>query len=410
MIGFKPALWDGSDPLYAPGIKWNVGKNPAIQYPQWNPPAKYKKAGYAYGPVKLDPPGRKDDEHQPARALRCRELTKEMLRWFEEQEKPKVDPSTWKYLIARYQTDEFSPIHDVKANSRAGYIERLRLLEDVIGHTKISTMTYESIKKLQNAMKQKGRSVAYIHRFFSTLRMIAKYGKALQIQPAREVSETLSAMKFQMSPARQVAPTREQVYTIIHAADASGLKAFALGIMIQYEFALRAVDVRGHWLQTDEQEGGIVLDGTRWQDGLTWDMIDNDLTRMEKLISKTRKSLTEPYIFDLTGTPQIQARLRELRPKDAVGPVIINPRSGLPYTVHAWGKTWSRLRNRTGLPSEIRMMDVRAGAVTEAKSLGADPYMLRDAAQHKDVMTTSRYSRARSDAANNVVKLRQSRS
>ncbi|WP_065330347.1 tyrosine-type recombinase/integrase [Tritonibacter mobilis] len=409
MTGFKPALWDGSDPLYAPGIKWNVGKNPAIQYPQWNPPAKYKKAGYAYGPVKLDPPGHKDDEHQPARALRCRELTKEMLRWYEEQEKPKVDPSTWKYLIARYQTDEYSPFHDVKENTREGYVQHLRLLEDVIGHTKISSMTYEAIKKLQKAMQAKKRSISYIHRFFNTMRRVAKYGKALNIQSAREVAETLSEMRFQNSPARQVAPTRDQVYTIIQAADAEGLKSYALGIMIQYEFALRAVDVRGHWLKTDELEGGIIHNGTRWQDGLTWDMIDNDLTRMEKLISKTRKSLTEPYIFDLTGIPEIQARLKELRPKDAVGPVILNPHSGLPYTIYGWSQTWARLRKKTGIPEEIRMMDVRAGAVTEAKSLGADPYMLRDAAQHKDVMTTDRYSRARSDSANNVVRLRQSR-
>ena len=51
--------------------------------------------------------------HQPARALRCRELTKEMLRWFEEQEKPKVDPSTWKYLIAHLTIDLISLYHQI---------------------------------------------------------------------------------------------------------------------------------------------------------------------------------------------------------------------------------------------------------------------------------------------------------
>lgn len=54
-------------------------------------------------------------------------------------------------------------------------------------------------------------------------------------------------------------------------------------------------------------------------------------------------------------------------------------------------------------------MDLRAGAMTEAKSLGADPYMLRDAAQHKEVSTTDKYSRGRSEGANTVVKLRQGR-
>jgi len=408
LTGYKNALHDGSDPLYAPGISWS-GKNPDRQYAQWKPPARYKKAGYSVASVKLDPPGHKNDEHQPARALRCRELTKDMLKWFEEQDKPKVDPTTWKYLIARYQTDEYSPFQEVKPNTREGYIQQLQKLEDVIGHTKISAMNYEAIKTLQKAMEKKGRTVAFIHRFFNTLRRVANYGKALKIQPAREVAETLSEMRFQNSAARQVAPTREQVYAIIAAADAEGAKAFALGIMMQYEFALRAVDVRGQWLRTDELEGGIIRNGKRWQDGLTWDMIDHDLNRMEKLISKTAKSLPEPYSFDLTGTPEIRQRLADIRPENPVGPVIVSPRSGLPYTIYGWSQAWARLRGKAGLPKDLWMMDTRAGAVTEAKSLGVDPYMLRDAAQHKDVNTTSRYSRARSDAANNVVKLRQSR-
>ena len=408
MTGYRSALWDGSDPLYAPGISWS-GKNPDRQYANWKPPAKYKKAGYSVGPIKLDPPGRSDDEHQPARALRCRELTKDMLQWHEEQDQPKVDPTTWKYLIARYKTDEYSPFQEVKENTRAGYIQQLNKLEEVIGHTKIEAMSYEAIKVLQKAMEKKGRSVAYIHRFFNTLRRVANYGKALKIGPARDVAETLSEMRFQNSPARQVAPTREQVYAIIDAADAEGSKAFALGIMMQYEFALRAVDVRGQWLKADAAEGGIIRNGKRWQDGLTWDMIDADLSVMRKLISKTARSMPEPYEFDLTGTPDIRARLEELRPVDAVGPVIVSGRSGLPYTIYGWSQAWARLREKAGLPKDIWMMDTRAGAVTEAKSLGADPYMLRDAAQHKDVHTTDRYSRARSDAANNVVKLRQSR-
>lgn len=408
MTHYKDALWDGSDPLYAPCISWS-GKNPDRRYAHWKPPAKFKKAGYTLGPVKLDPPGHKDDEHQPARALRCRELTKEMLRWYDEQDQPKVDTATWKYLIARYQTDEFSPIHDVKANTRDGYLQQLKKLEEVIGRSRIDAMTYEQIKTLQKAMEKKGRSVAYIHRFFNTLRRVANYGKMLKVPAARDVAEILSGMRFQNSPARQVAPTRDQVYAIIAAADAAGAKHFALGIMLQYELSLRAVDVRGQWLKTDETEGGIIRDGKRWQDGLTWDMLDADMGVLVKVISKTAKSLPEPYQFDLTGTPEIRRRLAEIRPENAVGPVIISPRSGLPYTIYGWSQAWARFRKAAGVPKEIWMMDTRAGAVTEAKGLGVDPYMLRDAAQHKDVDTTSRYARSRSDAANKVVKLRQAR-
>jgi len=406
---FKDALWDGSDPLYAPGISWS-GKIPERRYAQWKCPPKYVKAGYAITKVKIKPAGHADDKFQRARALRCRELTQELVRWFEDQEKPRVDPETWKYLIARYKTDQFSPFQEVKGNTRAGYIQQLAKLEEVIGRTKIAGMTYEVIKTIQKAMTDKGRSISYIHRFFNTLRRVSRYGKVLKIRAAIEVADILSEMRFQNSSARQVSPTRNQVYAVITAADQEGLDHYALGIMIQYEFSLRAVDVRGQWLNTNETEGGIIRNGKRWQDGLTWDMFDIELTRMTKLISKTKKSLPEPYVFDLSAVPEVRDRLMKIQPSDPVGPVILAKKSGgMPYTVSGWSQAWARLRKKAGIPEGIWMMDLRAGAMTEAKNLGADPYSLRDAGQHKEISTTDRYTRARSDGANKVVQLRQAR-
>lgn len=402
----KKALWDGSDPLYAPFITWS-GKNPSHRYAHWKCPARYVKHGYAIKSVILEP-GLPDDEHQFARAARCRELTIDLLNWWEEKTGPKTEPGTWAYLIGRYETDPFSPIREVKGNTRDGYIFQINLLRDVIGHMQISELTYVQIKTVQKVMQDKGRSVAYVHRFFNTLRRVARYGKALGIKEAAEVAMILSEMRFPTSPARQIAPTREQVYAIIAAADAEGLDGFAAGIMMQYEFALRAVDVRGQWIATDKTEGGIIRNGKRWQDGLTWDMFDTDLTQFEKIISKTAKSLPEPYTFDLTLLPELRARLRLLRPESPVGPVIRSSRKEkLPYTVSGWSQAWSRMRTAAGLPENIWMMDTRAGAVTEAKMLGADPFALRDAAQHSNISTTNRYGRDRSAGANNVVKIRR---
>jgi hypothetical protein len=71
---FSDALWDGSDPLYARGISWR-GKNPERRYAQWKCLIKLVKAGYAITKVKIEPAGHASDEHQSARAWRCRELT-----------------------------------------------------------------------------------------------------------------------------------------------------------------------------------------------------------------------------------------------------------------------------------------------------------------------------------------------
>lgn len=144
-------------------------------------------------------------------------------------------------------------------------------------------------------------------------------------------------------------------------------------------------------------------DGLRWQDGLTWDMIASDLSGFEKVISKTSRSNPDPMTFALTD--ELRSRLRMLGEGRKFGPVIVS-RTGMPYERQAWGRTFSRIRDRLGLPKEITLMDTRAGAITEAKSMGADPYALRDAAQHSNVATTDRYARGRSESADKIVQLR----
>lgn len=406
---FKDALWDGSDPLYAPCLSWS-GRDPSARQARWKCPHKYLSAGYKVSSVKVGAPGYPEDQYQLERALRCRQLTQELVRWWEALDQPKLHLGTWHHLIARYKSDEFSPIREVKRNTKQGYLEQLGKLETAIGHMPIQDLDYEQIKRIQKVMEEKGRSISYIHRFFNTLRRVARYGKALQIREAAAVAQTLGEMRFQVGAARQVAPTRDQIYEIVAAADAAGLSDFAVGILMQFEFTLRAVDVRGQWLETHEHEGGIIRNGKRWQDGLTWDMFDADLKGFSKVISKTAKSLPEPYRFDLTPLPEIRSRLRMLRQENPVGPVILSMRAGgLPYTASGWSQAWARLRKAAGLPKNIWMMDIRAGAVTEAKSLGVDPFALRDAAQHASVSTTNRYSRNRSEGANQIVQLRRNR-
>ena len=103
--------------------------------------------------------------------------------------------------------------------------------------------------------------------------------------------------------------------------------------------------------------------------------------------------------------PEIRSRLRLLGSADRVGPVIRSS-DGLPYTDTGMARAWARIRDDLGLPSELRMMDTRAGAITEAKNLGASPMDMRDAAVHTTINTTSGYARERDAGVSNVVHLR----
>lgn len=396
---FRPSLWNDSEPDYAPGIAWIKG-----QYPWWQAPRKYIIAGYDVTRRKL--PGTKGDNLDLVRAAKCRQLTRDMVRWYDELNHDAPMPDTFGHLIARYKTDEDSTIHGIKANTRAGYDALLDLWIKLIGHMPVADLDYSEIKRIERAMAAKGRSPGNIGRHMNMLRTVVKYGKLIKMPGAQDVKEVLGEMRFAGSKSRTVAPTREQIMAIVSEADARGLHGFACGLLICYEYTLRGVDVRGQWLKHDGTAGGIVRNGLRWQDGLTWDMVAPDLSSFSKTISKTQKTLPEAYTFDLTAIPEIQTRLRLLGTKGRVGPVITT-NDGLPYTIYGWSQAFRRIKRYLGLPEELTAMDTRAGGVTEAKLLGANPYELRDAAQHRHLTTTSGYDRNRSESANNVVRLRR---
>lgn len=397
----NPDTWAAEGPLYAPGLMWSDGL-----YPRWKAPNRYVKAGWKTVSIKLD--GRKGDGQDEARAARCRALTRELLDWYADRDPQRIRPNTWGYVIARYRSDDISPYHDVKPNTRAGYAKLLAKWQEVIGHVTVADLDYEAVKTIQRAMQDKGRSVSYIRRAFTMLRTVARYGAALRLPGTAQVAATLAAIRFQAPPPRDVAPTRAQITAIIAEADARGLHGFAAGIALQYWLALRAVDVRGQW-EPAAGQGGIVVSGKRWVDGLTWDMVAPDCSSFTKVISKTRKSLTEPYTFDLSKVPELQTRLRLLANAGRIGPVIVSERTRRPYTVYSWSQTFRRLAAHLGLPDNIQMMDTRAGALTDAAESGASPVDLRNAGQHADLATTGRYLRDRSTSANNVIRLRTSR-
>ncbi len=396
---FKDALYDGSDPLYAPGLNWSKFK-----YPRWKAPKRYAEAGYHLIDVKLE--GVRGDGLDALRAQRCRELTRDMLRWWEGLDHNGPKAGTYGHLIQKYLTDEFSPFQKVKPITQKGYAEFLNRWIPVIGEMQVGDLGYEGIMRIHTAMENKGRSASYIKRMFTMLRLVTRYGRLTQFPGAGNVAGILGDMRIANPPKRAVAPTREQVYAIVEEADRRGLIAVSVGTILCFELCLRAVDVRGQW-HVSEDQSGIWHEGKQWRDGLTWDMFSPDLTSFSKVISKTAKSLPEPYTFDLTPLPHLIERLKLLHKSGSgVGPVIVSG-TGRPYTLYSWSQAFRRIRDDLNLPEEITAMDLRAGGLTEAKQIGLDPLMIRDAGQHKKVDTTDGYMRARSDSANKVVQLRQ---
>ena len=190
-------------------------------------------------------------------------------------------------------------------------------------------------------------------------------------------------------------------------ADRTGKPHLALAILLRFEFILRGVDVQGQWVKAEGNQGGVRDNGQIWVDGLTWDMFDRDVTRFTKVISKTRKSLTEPYTFDLAHTPEIRQRLLSIPKHQRTGPVIVLP-NGKPPKNGVLTRGFKEIIRALKLSNDLQIRDTRSGGITEAKGL-VDPTTLQHAAQHTQGSTTDIYTRDRSGAASKVVELRAKR-
>jgi hypothetical protein len=160
---FEDALWDGSDPDYAPCISI-AGKCGTFVY--WRCPRRFQNAGYAIRTVRL---GRLDKRGDPIPLpwkAKARELTREMVQWYDDN-KTRVVPGTWHHLIGRYKSDDFSPIHGIKANTRKSYLYWLDQIDAVMGAVKVDQTTYELLMKVRRGKEAKGRSTHHIHSWFS---------------------------------------------------------------------------------------------------------------------------------------------------------------------------------------------------------------------------------------------------
>ena len=406
---FKQALWDGTDPLYAPCVRQSK------RWFYWRPPARYVAAGYDASAVRLM--GESGDGLDLDRAEQARDLTRDMLRHYDASE-AQVTPGSWNWLIGRYKADEFSPYQEVKANTRESYRNSMERLAAYIGSTQIRDTDLTALKRCQKAMKE-GHEVRareyneraeregfdlrpvdatdYVKRMFTMMRILIGYGVQIKAPGARDVRDILSELRIKSPKPRTASPTEAHIAAIVAASDAAGNQAFSLGLLCQWWLTLRAVDVRGQWLGKGSS--------ARWADGLTWDMLDKGITTLRKTPSKTERSAPDELVFDLTQIPELRDRLAAIPQEQRVGPVIKQP-NGIPFQRDRWSKLFRLYADAAGVPRDVWMMDTRAGAINHAKRQGASSIQLQHQANHAQSSTTDRYVRERSESVNTVIQMR----
>jgi integrase len=155
-----------------------------------------------------------------------------------------------------------------------------------------------------------------------------------------------------------------------------------------------------------DKKPSSVIDGTSKWVGPMWSQIDENMI-LRYTPAKTQFTSGATVALDLNMMPMVVEELAKVSADARRGPLIVNPRTGLPYRNWYFGEVWRRVREITGIAKEIWNRDMRAAGVTEGRPAGAPTDDLAKQAGHSNKRTTARvYDRDRLEAARRVAKAR----
>ena len=203
-----------------------------------------------------------------------------------------------------------------------------------------------------------------------TVRRVISFGVTLGFDDCMRADNLLGKLRFESPPARDQKLTRDQMEAIRAKAHEMGLHSIALTTVLQFELALRQKDCVGEWAPGAVGDGGLVHNGRRWVNGLIWSDIDADMI-LRKVPTKTRKKGIRVE-HDLKLYPTVMAELARIPRERRLGPVVISETTSEPYKHRTFTVTWRRVADAAGLPPEVKNMDARAGAISEAYDRGAE--------------------------------------
>lgn len=406
------------DPIQAPGLKVRSNADGSRRY-YWFAPADALALGYrprADNEAATNIRIIADDQTEPGREFILKEAARfqaDADRFLEEREKGARFDGTIRALIVRYETDEESPYKKLKWNSRKAYDWELARIRTAVGERHLSTVQRADIERwYQAALKPKKAGqperVRGARGFATTLRIVIDYGISVEIPHCERIDAILSRMRFKTPKGRTQRPTFEQACAVMAKAREMGQDSIALGQALQFDGVLRQTDVTGQWrpLSPGETvEGGIILNGKVWEDGVSWSHLGDDM-----VLRFTTAKRDRVVTIDFALYPQALAEIERV-PKDRrIGPMLIDERSGLPYAKYAYAKQWRIIATAAGIPKEVWNRDTRAGGITEGRDSGAEYVDLAKQAGHTDPnFTATVYSRDNLEAARRVAQKRATR-
>ncbi|MGO9769707.1 MAG: integrase [Roseiarcus sp.] len=385
----------------APQLVWDRG------VPVWRATRAAIKAGFPTTRVNLSFFG--NDE--AALIARCHRLTAEMNEWLSgSRDRDIAFNGTIRAVINFWQIDKDSPYHLIEASSRHPYDVYARMIVETVGERRVDAVDGRDLRRwhaewsapLEDGGKPR---LAAARMAVIVLKNALTFAATCRKPGCAELRGILSQIRFAGPRSRTEAPTAAEMVAARKAAHGIDHSAAALAYALQFEGAMRQWDVVGKWVPLTDKRPSSVIDGTSKWIGPMWSQIHDMIFQYTP--AKTQFTSGAKVTLDLRMLPMVVEELSKVPEEARRGPLIVNPRTGLPYRNSYYGHVWDKVRKITGIKPEVWNRDIRAAAVTEGRQAGSPTDDLAKTAGHANKRTTAKvYDRDRLEAARRVAQAR----
>lgn len=363
----------------------------------WRAARLTKEKGFPR-PVRRIP---RDASEEEISAL-CHQWTAELDAWRAHREPVYRYDGTIAGLCDLFIRHPFSPIREVKANTARTYTESMKVIRSTVGARALHAVTAIDVKRWYvnwRAPAEEGRPerTTRAHTAVSTLRMMLRFGQALELPECRRIAEALETLRFERASPRTgemtVAQVEAFVATAINHARLPGMCGLymAIGVAAQFETMLRQKDIIGEW--------SVQAPRGEWSGSFTWEAIAAGFLRIRT--SKTGKMIEH----DLTAYAILWPLIQRAPQSERRGAVVKGENGG-PIRERTYRKWFREIAGAAGLPPTVWNMDARAGAITEAHEAGVEPSDIALGATHSTTAMTRRYVRRVASAVSGIATAR----
>ena len=386
----------------APGLIWDRG------VPIWRATRAAIKAGFPTKRVNL----KIFADNEAALVARCHRLAAEQNEWLSGRRgRDPVFDGTIRSAINLWQTEPSSPYHHIEASSRHPYDTYARMIVETVGARRIDALDGRDIRRWHSEwsapLEHGGKPrLAAARMAVIVLKNALTFAATCRKPGCTELRDILGKIRFAGPRPRMEAPTASEIIAARKAAHELGHAPAALAYALQFEGAMRQWDVAGKWVPLSDKKPSLIIDGTSKWIGPMWSQIDENMI-LRYTPTKTQFTSGAQVVLDLSTLPMLVEELAKVPSEARRGPLIVNPRTGLPYRNWYFGEVWRRVRKITGISKEVWNRDMRAAAVTEARQAAVPTDDVAKLAGHASKRTTARvYDRDRLEAARRVAQAR----